>query len=470
VAPLDRRFERLLPGRCAARAADQQGEAIVETALDLARRERAQPRRRELERQGDAVEALAERAQGGLVGGVEGKARPDLAAALEEQPQRIVLAELGKVPDDLACDRKRLAAGRQQRDLGTAREQRAGQLGGGVEHVLAVVETEQQPPGGELRRQRGRRALHRLDEHAERGGHLLAHAGRIGDAGQLHPPDAVAPASGLLGGGMRGEAGLTAAARSADRHQTLGGEQPVQLGELVTAADEARQLDRQVVRTDVERAQRRRRPIVAGAAQLEDPLGVGQVAQPVDAAVAQGGARRQDRLRQRRGRGRHDGLAAVRAVAQLLRTAQRGAGVAPVVPDLGVAGVQREPHLLGRRAAAEVPHRHDGRDSVGDVVEDRDEPLARSAGRAPPAMRRGSLVDRRLQGGGRWAQPLRPGGGVEVGDQEGDRAGHACPVCRMATAGREIGHLADVLRAALAKSSVVPATNHEEQNHGRRHR
>ena len=53
------------------------------------------------------------------------------------------------------------------------------------------------------------------------------------------------------------------------------------------AADEARQLDRQVRRQHVERAQRRERPGQAVGRQLEDPLRLREVAQPVLAEVDQ---------------------------------------------------------------------------------------------------------------------------------------------------------------------------------------
>jgi hypothetical protein len=211
--------------------------------------------------------------------------------------------------------------------------------------VLAVVEAEQRAARGELARQRRQRPLDGLDEHAERARDLLGHV--LGDTGELDPPDPVRPAPGLAGRGLRRQARLARAAGAADGHQPLAREQAVQVGQLVTAADEARQLDRQVVRRGVERAQRRRFLVVV--AQLEDAFGRGEVAQAVHAAVEQG------RVDERRGvRGQH-GLAAARAVAQALGAAQRRPGVARVV--VRFAGVERDPDLareVGLGAAAQV--------------------------------------------------------------------------------------------------------------------
>ena len=153
MAPLDRGRERLLAFGRAAGAPHEQREAVVEPALDLARRQGPQPRGGELERQRHAVQPLAHPAQGLLVGRVQREPRANLAAALEEERERVVVAERGHVPDGFAGDAERLAAGREHGDLRAGLQQRPRDLRGSVEHVLAVVQADQQAARGQCRRQ-----------------------------------------------------------------------------------------------------------------------------------------------------------------------------------------------------------------------------------------------------------------------------------------------------------------------------
>ena len=60
VAPVDQRPQRLLAGQRRAAAAGQQPEAVVQPRRDLLHRQRLHPRRRQLDRQRDAVQPLAD--------------------------------------------------------------------------------------------------------------------------------------------------------------------------------------------------------------------------------------------------------------------------------------------------------------------------------------------------------------------------------------------------------------------------
>ena len=196
----------------------------------------------------------------------------------------------------------------------------------------------------------------------------------------------------------------------------------MELGELVAPAHEGRQLDRQVVRCDVERAQGRRRAVVIVVAQLEHPLGVAEVAQAVHAAIAQCRAGRHGGLHQRCGPRRHDRLTAVGAVAQLLGASQRRAGIAPAVAAEGIPAVQRDAHLSRELGPGRALERRRRRQRVARRREDGDEAVPRPARGATPVVGRGRGVDRRLEQRGGRSGPHRPGRRVEVGDQEGHRA------------------------------------------------
>ena len=332
-----------------------------------------------------------------------------LAAALEEQPQGVLLGQRRHRPHELAGDGERLAARRRHADLRARLEQGRGDRGRAVEHLLAVVETDEQPPVAELPGQRRERSLDRLDQHAGGGRHLVGHRPVLRDAGEVDPPDAVTPAADLLGEGVDRQPRLAAAARADERHRPLVGEQPVQLVQLVAAADERRRLDGQVVAPEVERAQRHRLRV----AELEDALWPRQVAQPVDAAVVQPGFRCE-----RGGRRGDEDLAAARDLAQPLRASQRGAGVPPVRPQPRGARVQGDPDLtreVGARPAADRGRRREG---VRGCVERRDPPLAGPSGRPRSPVRRGGGVDHAVELGGHGTRPHGPRPGVEVGDQE----------------------------------------------------
>ena len=68
VAPVDQRAQRLLARQRGAAAAGQQPEAVVQPRGDLLRRKHLDARGRQLDRQRDAVQPVADLRDGGRIG------------------------------------------------------------------------------------------------------------------------------------------------------------------------------------------------------------------------------------------------------------------------------------------------------------------------------------------------------------------------------------------------------------------
>ena len=203
VAPVHRRGEGLLAAGGASGAAHQQREAVVEPGGDLRRGERAQPRGRELECEGDPVQAAAQRPDGLLVGGVEREPGPDAARPIDEQRHRLLLLKGRHSPHRLAGDAQRFPARGQHRDLGARAQHRVHQLGARLQQVLAVVEAHEDAAIPELQRQGPPWPTDRLDHDADGGGGQLRDQRRVGGGTEVDPPHPVRPVVGQLGGGLR---------------------------------------------------------------------------------------------------------------------------------------------------------------------------------------------------------------------------------------------------------------------------
>jgi hypothetical protein len=82
VAPLDRRAQGLLPRQRCPAAARQQPQPVVQPRRHLLGRQRRHPRRRQLDRQRDAVQPPADLRHRRRVLGGEGEVRPGRGRAL----------------------------------------------------------------------------------------------------------------------------------------------------------------------------------------------------------------------------------------------------------------------------------------------------------------------------------------------------------------------------------------------------
>ena len=181
----------------AAPRSDQQPEPLIETITDLARRHRRHPRGRQLDGQGNPVEAPADlHHRGGLISCGHREARGHTPGAFDEQIDcRRVDApadiQRGHQPHLLVGDPQSFAAGGHNSHRRRVRQDRFDQIGGSVEHVLAVVEHQQ--PDSALQRG-GHRLAHglaRLLGDAQHRRHRVGHRRRIGDRSQFEKPDPV---------------------------------------------------------------------------------------------------------------------------------------------------------------------------------------------------------------------------------------------------------------------------------------
>jgi hypothetical protein len=165
VRPAHRRVQRAMTRLTAAPGGGEQPEPLIQSTRDVGHRQGAHLRRRELQGEGEAVEAPADLDHGGEVPVVQREALVH-AGSLDEQPYGVVLERVVE-PDRVAGhaegthDAHQLtghAQGftrrREHRGLGADREHVADELGDVLDHVLAVVEHEQQAALGEVAAQR----------------------------------------------------------------------------------------------------------------------------------------------------------------------------------------------------------------------------------------------------------------------------------------------------------------------------
>ena len=158
--------------------------------------------------------------------------------------------------------------------------------------MLAVVENQQQGTIlDKLDQCFGHRAP-RLFLDAQHRCHRLRHQLRIGDWRELHEPDAIRIFVEHVGCDLQRKAGLAEAADAVKRHQSRFAQHLLHFGELALAADERRDLVRQVVRRRLHRAQRGKLGTQLRPDDLIHALGMREIAQPHAAEIAQRNPRR----------------------------------------------------------------------------------------------------------------------------------------------------------------------------------
>src|SRR4051812_28701658 len=141
VAPFQRRFEGPVARRCGAARLAQEAAAPLQPLGDLIDAQRGRARRRELDGQRQAVEALADARGGRTRAMVVDHGRARRASALEEEVDGAT-RESGHAPHALARDAERLAARADDVQARTGGEQPRGEPGAALRHALAVVQHE----------------------------------------------------------------------------------------------------------------------------------------------------------------------------------------------------------------------------------------------------------------------------------------------------------------------------------------
>ncbi len=199
VAPLQGRGQRLLARRCGVAPVAEDPEPVVEPLRDRRRAQSPEPARCELERERQPVEAEADARD--VLGHVlvEREPRRRRSRALDEQRDGLVAEEplererllrIGDVErrdseDHLPGHAQRLPARREDRDPRRGAEQPVRQPDRLREHVLAVVEHEQQRPGGEEVGQGVAQVLRREGADVERRRDRLRHEPRVRQGAEL---------------------------------------------------------------------------------------------------------------------------------------------------------------------------------------------------------------------------------------------------------------------------------------------
>ena len=397
VAPVDRGAQRLVTSGRGPAAARQEPEPVVEAGRDLLDRERPHPRRGELDRERDAVEAATELGHrpGVLVGHAErGHDRP---RPLDEQTAGVhrlevagghALAEVGRRQrgdrqDGLAGHAERLAARDHHADARARPDEGLRQLGALSQDRVAVVEDEQQPLAAQVFDDRRQERPSGGLGQPEGGDHRRQHEVGVGQVAALDDPGAVLELVQQRPRQPKPDPGLAHPTGTGQRQERRPLEDLRGLVDLALAADEARDLEAEVVARRLGGPRRREVARQAGAADLEQPLRQVERAEPVHAEIDEPDLPAQLRADQVVGRLRDEDLPAVTGSAD-----PRGA--VDVEPDValrgahGLAGVEPHPIAYGDAAGPlPGPDRElalDRRlDRVAGGREDEVQPVARRA-------------------------------------------------------------------------------------------
>jgi hypothetical protein len=168
VKPPEKTARRLLASRRGPTPGSQQPKAVVEALGERVGGERVGTRRGELEREREPVEAMTDARHCARVRLVESEAGRDRAGTLDEEAHGLVAEErlrhLGGVrignrerrnaEDHLPRHTQGLAAGGEDRQARSRAKECVGERRARPDHVLAVVEHEQELARGQFRRDR----------------------------------------------------------------------------------------------------------------------------------------------------------------------------------------------------------------------------------------------------------------------------------------------------------------------------
>jgi hypothetical protein len=344
VAPVERGAQRLLARKRRSAPSREQLEAVLQAEVDLVDRQRMRTPGGQFERQRDAVQASADRRDRRRLPLGDDKARLEQADALDQHLHRFGRRQRLEIGirrgqrqrrhdvDLLAGNLQRLATARQDTDFRRRLQERRRERGAGGDHVLAVVEHQQQAPGLEMIGERLRELRAGSLLNAQHLGDRARDEKRIRDRRELDEPHAIG--IGVVGVGRRlqREPGLADAADADQREQPASCQEPLDLGGFLVATDERRDLLREVVGRPFERAQRGKVGPELRMHELIDPLGHRQILEPHGAEVAQRARGRQLPEHAIGHRLRHEDLTAVSGPHDPRRPVDGAAEVVVVAP------------------------------------------------------------------------------------------------------------------------------------------
>jgi hypothetical protein len=166
VRPVDERLQGLLPEQRRSDPARQETEAIVHTLRDLLHAHRAHARRRQFDRQRDAVQTTTGLRDGSGVLSGQAEVGSMGARPLQEQPHGVILRDdrrkvflsgrqlirirrqqRGHAPGMLAGNMERFPAGCQYLHLRTGAQQGLRQRRAGLHDMFTVVQKQEQGSG-----------------------------------------------------------------------------------------------------------------------------------------------------------------------------------------------------------------------------------------------------------------------------------------------------------------------------------
>ena len=216
-APADRVPQRAVPGGCVPGARGEKLQRVLEPGEDPRRGEHLDPRRRQLDRERQAVEVVTDLRARGQVCLVRLESRAHGARPLEEHAQGVVAFERPERQLLLAADAQPCAA----RDHGLharARGDDRAERGRGLDDLLEVVDDEQQPAALDVRDE----ALLEIAlgvEEPERPRDAADDQSGVAHRLERHQDDAVCELIGGRRGDLEGEAGLPDPSGPGDREQ-----------------------------------------------------------------------------------------------------------------------------------------------------------------------------------------------------------------------------------------------------------
>src|SRR5436190_6578181 len=293
-----------MTGERRATSTREQPEAIIEPFGDLSGREGRYAGSRQLQREGDPVQATAELGHRRCVVGVEAEVGLRGGSPIDEEPDSLGTRESGArhfvlfpgererrhAPRGRPRDAERLAAGGQNSKVWGGLEQRFRELCARLDEMLAVVEENQERPAGQVVRERLLERPRRVLAQPERRSDSLGHESSVGERSQRHEPHAIPERLDQTCRDLLRETRLSGSAHAREREQARPEEQRLYLGDLTPPPDEGRELGREVVARCVQGLEWWEIAREIRDQELEETLRPSQILEPMLAEVPKGSA------------------------------------------------------------------------------------------------------------------------------------------------------------------------------------